>query len=230
MRHKGLLCLVLLAFAGATQAASSTYQVDPAQTHASFETRFLAIIPVRGIFKQTTGQLDYDPETRQGSLRAYIHLASLQTATNDDGGTDRLLKGPEFFDVEKFPLIEFISSKFHWEEDKLTAIEGTLTLRGVSKPATLGIQKSRCIPAGATPDAKARCEATAELRVKRSEFGVNGWSTTVSDNVYINVEFVAVAEPKGTEGKASESKPPASAEAAPPAVPASPSPSAPPAR
>ncbi len=190
MRRRLLPALFALCIAAAAHAA--LYQVDTNETRANFQTRFLGIIPVRGMFKQTSGQLDYDPLTRQGTLHAFIHLATLQTALNDDGMTDRMLKGPEFFDVEHYPLIEFTSSKFRWENDKLTAIDGTLILRGISKPATLAISQSHCTAASA--EAKARCEATAQLSIQRSEFGINGWAATVSNTVNISIEFVAITD------------------------------------
>jgi len=190
MRRRMLSALCAMCIAMAAHAA--LYQVDATETRANFQTRFLGIIPVRGMFKQTSGQLDYDPLTRQGTLHAVIHLATLQTAMNDDGMTDKMLKGPEFFDVEHFPLIEFTSSKFRWENDKLVAIEGTLTVRGISKPATLSIAQSRCLASSA--EAKARCEATAQLSIQRSEFGINGWAATVSNTVNISIEFVAISD------------------------------------
>ncbi len=225
--YRPLACAILITCLTAGPAQAAIYEVDATETRATFETRFLGIVPVRGEFKKTGGQLDYDPATRQGSLHAFIQLATLRTHMNDEGKTDQMLKGPEFFDVEHYPLIDFVSSKFRWEDDKLTAIEGTLTVRGTSKPATLSISKSRCYVAkdaakAETAEARARCEASAQLAIKRSQFHVSGWSATVSDNVYINIEFVAVAD-----GKPADNKPVAPVDVRAPAEPAAASSAAP---
>jgi hypothetical protein len=49
--------------------------------------------------------------------------------------------------------------------------------------------KSGCEPASSSK--AARCTASTELTVKRFEFGIKGWSGTVSDEVMIAVELVA---------------------------------------
>jgi polyisoprenoid-binding protein YceI len=60
----------------------------------------------------------------------------------------------------------------------------------VTKPVTLAVSKSSCEPAA--PPRAARCTASTELTVKRFDFGMKGWSGTVSDDVKIAVELVAV--------------------------------------
>jgi polyisoprenoid-binding protein YceI len=110
--------------------------------------------------------------------------------TFDGEAKRRMLRGPEFFDVDRFSTIEFKSHKFRYEGEKLIAIDGNITLLGVTKPVTLAVSKSSCEPAA--PPRAARCTASTELTVKRFDFGMKGWSGTVSDDVKIAVELVAV--------------------------------------
>jgi polyisoprenoid-binding protein YceI len=171
---------------------AAPYVIDPVETKATFETRFVGIIPILGTFKHTTGTLEYDTATRKGGIRAVIDAATLRTQFSDNGMTDRLLRSEAFFDVEKYPGIEFVSSGFRWENDKLVAIDGMLTLRAIARPATLAIARSHCVPGA--PEKPARCEATAQFVIKRSDYGMSGWSATVADEVKINVDFVAVLD------------------------------------
>jgi polyisoprenoid-binding protein YceI len=190
IRLRAAVALVVANVAAPLQAAN--YAIDPAETRATFETRFLGFMPVRGAFRKTTGVLEYDGATRQGTIRAAIHAATLETEIANGDSTGNLLRGPDFFDVARFPTIDFVSTQFQWMGDRLVAIDGVLTLRKVSRPASLTIAKSHCVTAAA--DKPARCEATAQFVVKRSEFGMTGWAATVSDEVRINVEFVAKGE------------------------------------
>jgi len=199
---------ILAVVSTATAAAPLEYVIDPVATKTTYETKYLGFIAVRGVFTRMTGVMQYDAEpdriklahdpasARLATIHVVIDTTTLQP-TNFDSETKRqMLRGPEFFNVDKFPTIEFKSSKFRFQpnplgEEKLVAIDGTLKLVGLTKPATLNVIKSKCEPASATQSA--RCTATTEWIVKRFEFGMSGWANTVSDEVKISVDLVAVA-------------------------------------
>jgi polyisoprenoid-binding protein YceI len=126
---------------------------------------------------------------REPSIHVIIDATTLTPTNFDSESKRRMLRGPEFFNVDRFPTIEFKSMRFRYEGDKLVAIDGNITLVGVSKPVTLTVMKSGCEPASSSK--AARCTASTELTVKRFEFGIKGWSGTVSDEVMIAVELVA---------------------------------------
>ncbi len=171
------------------------YEIDSSETKTTYETRYLGFIPVRGVFERMTGTLHYEPDRpiaeRDASIHVIIDATTLRPTNFSTESKRRLLRGPQFFDVEKFPTKEFKSSLFRFDIDKLVAIDGTITLLGVTKPVTLHVLKSACEPAA--PPRAARCTASTELTVKRFEFGMNAWSATVGDEVTIAVELVAVA-------------------------------------
>lgn len=184
------------------------YVLDPVETHSRFEVMFLGFMTVRGKFNRTTGTLNHDPERTDPTSRAsdailaIIDSTTLSANVVNSAATNKVLRSAEFFNVEKFPAIEFKSSRFAWEADKLTSIEGTLTLVGVTKPVQLTVRKSGCTAANATN--RARCTADAYLNVKRSDFGMKAWSASVGDEVKIIVELVAYAAPVITETKLDE--------------------------
>ena len=144
-----------------------------------------------------TGVLSYEPDKPVGGREAVIHVVidttSLKPANFDSESKRHMLRSPEFFDVDRFPTIEFKSSRFRYEAGKLIAIDGDITLLGVSKPTTLKVSKSGC--EAALPPRTARCTASTELTVKRIDFGMKSWPGSVSDDVTIAVELVAVLPP-----------------------------------
>ncbi len=166
------------------------YQLDPVETHSRFEVKFMGFMTVRGKFSRTTGTLLRDPQLQRSRIQAVIDTTSLEAHVVNASTTNRILRGPEFFQVDKYPSIEFNSTQFVYEGERLLRIEGSLTMLGVTHPVTLAVAASHCTPAGAPR--RARCEASAAVTVKRSDYGMLGWSESVGDEVKIIVDLVAI--------------------------------------
>jgi polyisoprenoid-binding protein YceI len=173
------------------------YVLDPVETHARFETKFLGFITVRGKFHRTTGSMFHDADAKDAAGRAPSRIDAKIDATTLDAhvvnahATNEVLRGPDFFNVEKFPAIEFRSTRFRYAGETITHIDGSLSLLGVTRAVSLVVEKSSCAPASGQE--RARCSADAFVVVKRSEFGMKAWSASISDEVKISVEMVAVA-------------------------------------
>ena len=191
MAMRDALCgmvLALLVLQSGDSGATS-YRLDPKETTSSFEVWLLGIIPVRGHFKRTTGDLRFDPASKAGNIEVLIDTT---TVVANSPRTSATARGENFFNVEKYPRIEFKSSRFVFQGERLHLIEGMLTLTGNTQPVTLAIQHALCKPASAP--APAVCHAEATLTVKRSAFGMKSWSHSVGDDVTINIAMVAFAE------------------------------------
>ena len=171
--------------------SAATYAIDPRETTATFDVRFLGLIPLHGKFLRTTGTLTYDRATKQGSIEVLIDATTLVAGNVKAQYTAR---GPEFFEVEKYPSIEFRSSRFVFDSSRLKFIEGDLTLVGSTKRVILTVTDSRCDVA--TEHESARCRAVAELLVKRSVFGMKAWARAVSEEVMIRIVITARQAPE----------------------------------
>ncbi len=188
--------MVTMALLMATSSVrAERYQIDPAETKTSYATKYLGIIPVHGVFERMTGFLRYDtmkpPAERDAFIHVVIDATTLRPTSFDTDAKRKMLRGPDFFYVEKFPTIEFVSTLFRFDGPKLIAIDGVLTMTGVTRAVSLLVHQSGCV--AAAPPQPARCTANAEVVVKRAEFGMTSWAATVSDTVKIAVELVAVA-------------------------------------
>ncbi len=176
-------------------AHAERYQIDPVETKTTYATKYLGIIPVHGVFERMTGVLRYETSKPPAERDAYIHVVidatTLRPMSFDTDAKRKMLRGPDFFNVEKFPSIEFVSTLFRFDGSKLIAIDGALTMTGVTRTVSLVVRESGCV--AAAPPQPARCTASAEVVVKRAEFGMTSWAATVSDTVKIGVELVAVA-------------------------------------
>ncbi len=135
-----------------------------------------------GSFPGFSTKLSFDPADLAASkLDVTIPLASAKTG-NDD--RDSTLRGADFFDVGKFAQARYTATRFRSLGGNRYAADGTLDLRGVSKPVTLTFTWT----AGAAPVLQGKAT------VKRLDFGVGGgdWSDTgtIPDKVAISTKVV----------------------------------------
>ena len=166
---KSKFALICLLAAGASSSAfAQTYTIDPSHTYPSFEADHMGISVWRGKFEKTSGTVVLDRAAKTGSLEIVIDTNSI------DFGHAKMnehAKGKDLFNVEKFPTATYKSKSIKFDGDKPVAVDGELTLMGVTKPVTLNINKFKCIQ---HPMLKREvCGADASAEFKRSDFGLN---------------------------------------------------------
>jgi polyisoprenoid-binding protein YceI len=142
---------------------------------------------VRGEFSGVHGTVtpdDADPS--KGAVEATIDATTVNTRVE---GRDKDLKGPSFFEVDKYPTITFKSTAVRPAGENKFAVDGELTIHGVTKPVTLAVEATPSVK-----DAKGneRRGAEATTKLSRKDFGVNGTPTMVGDEVQITIDLEAV--------------------------------------
>lgn len=167
MKLKSLFAI--LATCAATSAfAADTYNIDPTHTFPSFETDHLGGVSVwRGKFNKTSGKIVLDRAAKTGSVDLKIETGSVDfglAAMNDHA------KSPDILDAAKYPDTIYKGS-IKFTGDTPTSVEGELTLKGVTKPVSLKINKFKCIMHPRYKREVCGADATAEF--KRTDFGVN---------------------------------------------------------
>ena len=120
----------------ASFAAAGSYTIDPVHSDVSFKVRHL-VSKVSGQFTEFDGAIVADFEKLDASSVEFtIKAASIDTKNED---RDNHLRSEDFFDVETYPEITFISSKITKSGNQTFAVTGTLTMHGVSKTVTLPV-------------------------------------------------------------------------------------------
>lgn len=180
-----LLIAALLAAAPALQAADS-YVIDATHTFAVFEWDHFGLSRHTAKFTTVTGPITLDLAGKTGSADITIDVASVNSGV---AKLDDHLKSPDFFDVAKFPTIHYKSKAFRFDADRLVAIDGDLTVHGVTKPLTLKVDRFVCKdhPMKKVPS----CGADASATIKRTEFGVGTYAPAVSDEINLRLEVEA---------------------------------------
>ncbi|MES2070192.1 MAG: YceI family protein [Pseudomonadota bacterium] len=171
----------------ASQAFAQTYNVDPNHTYPSFEADHMGISIWRGKFDKTSGKITLDKAAKTGSVDIVIDTTSL------DFGHAKMsdhAKSKDMFNVEQFPTATYKSTAVKFDGDTPVAVEGNLTLLGVTKPVTLTINKFKCIP---HPMLKREvCGADASAQFKRTDFGLNYGTPFFAPEVKLAIQVEAL--------------------------------------
>jgi polyisoprenoid-binding protein YceI len=180
--------LAALFAAGAAFAGPVKYTIDPNHTFPSFTADHLGGLSTwRGKFNSTSGTIVLDKEAQTGSIDVKIDPASI------DFGHEKLnnhAKSPEMLDVARFPDATYTGKLTKFENGAPTAVEGSLTLHGVTKPVTLKVDSFLCKPHPMTK--KEVCGANASGKINREDFGVSyGKQLGFSMDVGLNIQVEA---------------------------------------
>jgi polyisoprenoid-binding protein YceI len=174
-------------------AFSAEYSIDPNHSSAQFTVRHLMVSNVKGAFSKVTGTISYDPTNlATSSVDAVIDTSTVDTRQPQ---RDADLRSPNFFDVAKYPTIEFKSTQFYREGNQLK-VKGDLTMHGVTKPVVLDVD-------GPSPEVKdpwgnQRLGASISTKINRHDWGLNYSKTmetggvVVGDEITISIDLEAV--------------------------------------
>jgi len=185
----GIASAIALLTSLSALAQTSTWNIDPAHSTAQFTVRHLAISNVTGNFTKVTGSIVLnEKDIKQSQVSASIDVSSVDTrveARNKD------LKSPNFFDVEKYPTIEFKSKRIVSGGGKLQVI-GDLTIHGTTREVTLDVDGPT--PELADPWGNSRRGISATTTINRKDFNLmynnllKTGEAVVGDNVKIQID------------------------------------------
>src|SRR5438046_3521306 len=110
-----VLLTVTLSFASFAFSAED-YKIDTGHSSANFSVRHMMVSTVTGRFAGgVTGTIHYDDkDPSKSSVKAVIKVTSINT---DNENRDRDLRGPNFFDADKYPEITFESQRIEKRGD-----------------------------------------------------------------------------------------------------------------
>ena len=185
---KSILLLLLATLSAPALAESSSYTLDPSHTYPCFAISHMGFSTQRGCFDKTSGNVTLDRAAQTGAIHVRVDAASIHTG---DKKRDEVLRGEKFFNVQKYPAIEFTADSLRFEGEEPVAVNGKLTLLGVTRPLRLTINHFKC---GQNPMLKYdMCAADVSAVLKRSDFGMNAYlPLIVGDEVTLQIQVEAV--------------------------------------
>lgn len=175
-----------LAAAVAVHAAPVSYTLDPEHTIPRFEILHNGFSNHTGMFMKSAGKATLDAAAGSGSVEVTVETASFLTG---HAFMESVVKGKDFFDVERFPAMTFRSSRVRFEGGRPAVVEGDLTLLGVMRPVTLTFTHFVC---GQHPRSKKdQCGGNLVGGIKRSDFGMKAFLAVVGDDVKLLIQVEA---------------------------------------
>jgi len=171
---------------------TGTWTLDNSHSEIGFTVRHAGISKVRGQFKEAEATLSLAENVADSKVNATIKTASFDSG---DANRDGHVRGEDFFDVEKFPEISFVSNAIVPKGDAYE-LQGDLTIKGVTRPVAL---ETELHGVAVDPFGNTRAGLTAETTISRKDFGLT-WNAVletggvlVSDKVAINLELAFIA-------------------------------------
>jgi len=183
--------LLVVAISLPVSASAASWEIDPVHSNVGFAVRHMVVSTVRGEFGKISGTVVYDEkDAAKSSVDVSIDVSSITTRNEQRDGH---LKGPDFFDVQKFPTMTFKSTKVEKLGKGKLKVQGDLTLHGATKSVVLEVTGPTAEVKG--PMGKFIMGASAEGKLNRKDFGVSfnkvleGGGLMVGDEVSITIDL-----------------------------------------
>lgn len=150
---------------------AGTWVLDPSHSEVTFSVRHMMISKVRGTFGMKSATIVAPENPLEATVEASVDVTSVDTK---DEGRDQHLRSAEFFDVETYPTMDFRSTGVRVEDGDFL-VDGNLTIRGITKPATFSLDFGGF---GTDPWGNYKAGATAKTVVNREDFGLT-WNAAL---------------------------------------------------
>ena len=180
--RRALLAAMMLALCG-TPALAAHWNVDYGKSKLGFQVKWGGA-PFIAVFKSWKADIDFDPaDLAHSHANITIDIGSEASADSEnDGG----VKGAEGFGTSQFPTGTFRANSFTHKAGNDYVAQGTLSLKGISRPVTLPFTLTI---SGST------AHAMGKAAVMRTDFhvGTGEWEKPdpVAHEVTVNIDIVA---------------------------------------
>ena len=170
-------------------AAPETYMIEPSHSMPRFEYSHFGYSLQLSRFDTVSGTITLDRAAKSGSVDVTIDAKSVNTGSTLFNGH---IQGEDFFNTAKYPTITFKSNKMKFEGDKVTSVDGDLTVKGITKPVTLTVNSFLCMPHPMMK--KEACGVTATTKVLRSDFNMGKHVPYVGDEVTLTLPVESIKQ------------------------------------
>ena len=179
-----------------TGTLTGEYTIDPSHSQIGFTARHAMVTKVRGAFNEYDGSGYFDADNPSNSrLELTIKAASIDTRNAD---RDNHLRSNDFFDMETYPEIRFVSTNVESAGDDRYKVTGDLTIKDVTKPVTIDFEVTG---AAVDPFQNQRIGLEGRTTINRKDWGVN-WNAAleaggvlVSEKVNLEFDVSAIRNP-----------------------------------
>lgn len=167
-------------------AGAAAFSADPAHSLALFSIQHMGAGNTHGVFTGVTANIRFDSaKPEESSIEVVIKTNSLDTFNE---ARDKHLSGKDFFDVEKYPEMQFKSTSWKAAGEDTFEITGDFTLHGVTKPITVTAKHTGT---GKGRNGETLLGLETKFQIKRSDYDMGAMVPAVGDEVDITVSIEA---------------------------------------
>ena len=171
------------------------YVLDPSHTRVGFSARHAMVTKVRGQFDEFEGSAHVDTQNpAASSITVTIQAASVTTGNAQRDGH---LKTPDFFDIENYPTITFVSTDVKRDGTDWN-ITGDLTINATTKPVTIVFEETGT---ARDPFGNLRAGFEGSVSINRGDWGLafnaalETGGVLVSEKVNLEFDVSAIQTP-----------------------------------
>jgi polyisoprenoid-binding protein YceI len=178
------------------------WTIDTAHSQIQFSVRHMMISNVRGRFESFKGTIDVDEQKPENSkVDVIIDVATINTR---DTQRDQHLRSPDFFQIDKYPNITYVSKKVNRTDTTHGKIMGDLTIRDITKEVVLDVEFNG---QAKSPWGTTSAGFSASTKINRKDWGLV-WNKTletggvlVGDEIIISIDLELVNQPEAVAVK-----------------------------
>ncbi|QOJ27537.1 MAG: YceI family protein [Ignavibacteriales bacterium] len=169
--------------------AKSVWAIDPTHSEIGFKVKHMMFTNVSGKFSSFDASVENEDDKFETSAISFsADVNSIDTANAD---RDNHLRSGDFFEVEKFPKLTFVSTGITKVDDNQYKINGDFTIRDVTKKITLDAEYS-----GLMKDPWGNTKAGFSLsgKINRKDFGLTWNAALETGGVLVSDEVKLLCE------------------------------------
>jgi polyisoprenoid-binding protein YceI len=170
-------------------ALAGTFNADPIHSSFGFAVKYQNVSNFRGTLGEVAATL------ADGKLEGTAQVESISIQTPEQFRAHVL--SADFFDVENFPTVTFVSSDLDLADDGTAKVTGDLTIRGVTNTVTA---TGTWTAPSADAFGNTRAHLQLETVIDRTAFGLN-WNmplpaggNALADDVTLTVDIALVEQ------------------------------------
>ena len=165
-----------------TPAQAATWTLDKPHTNVKFSVSHLVISDVEGTFKTFDGTMEFSKADFSDAKISFT--AEVGSISTDNEQRDNHLKSDDFFNAAKYPQMKFVSTSFVPLGDNKYKLEGTLTIRDITRQITFDVKYGGTVAAmGGT-----HVGFKATSKINRFDYNLKWDKATEAGNMVVGKE------------------------------------------
>jgi polyisoprenoid-binding protein YceI len=169
--------------------AEEVYKTDPDHTfvNISYNHRNYSVQTIR--FDRVSGLITLNDASSGGTINMSIDTKSINTGSVI---FNQRIQQEDLFATEQFPVATFKSEAILFGNNGISAVQGDVTIKGITKPLVIQVTHFSCGPNLLT--LQYTCGANATAKLNRSDFNMGKYVPLIGDEMTLQIAIEASRE------------------------------------